>query len=321
MDNDRGIFCVTKIRSILDKLIYNDFYSTIDASMSCSNIGGRRNRNVREHLFVINGIMNEVINNKDAENIDLEIYDVAKCFDKLEYFNTANDFFKAGVQNDKYLIVENSNKECAVAIKTPWGTKTRRTTINNIEMQGTVLAGLKCAISIDTIGKEALENEHEILYDYKRCVKIPPLSFVDDIITVSKCGGKSVETNAVIQAKIEGMQLQLGHSKCFQMHVGKPKVTCPTLSIHGKEMFKCEKEKYLGNILTSNGKINENILSRCNKSIGLINEIMSTLNEVSFGYRYFEIGILFRNSKLINGILCSIEALYGLNITHVEKLE
>ena len=86
-------------------------------------------------------------------------------------------------------------------------------------------------------------------------------------------------------------------------------------------MFKCEKEKYLGNILTSNGKINENILSRCNKSIGLINEIMSTLNEVSFGYHYFEIGILFRNSKLINGILCSIEALYGLNITHVEKLE
>ena len=94
-----------------------------------------------------------------------------------------------------------------------------------------------------------------------------------------------------------------------------------SLSIHGKEMLKCKKEKYLGNILTSNGKISENILSRCNKSIGLINDIMSTLNEVSFGYYYFEIGILFRNSKLINGILCSIEALYGLNNTHVEKLE
>ena len=86
-------------------------------------------------------------------------------------------------------------------------------------------------------------------------------------------------------------------------------------------MLKSEKEKYLGNILTSNGKINENISTRCNKSIGLINEIMSTLNEVSFGYHYFEIGILFRNSKLINGMLCSIEALYGLNITLVEKLE
>ena len=289
--------------------------------MSCSNIGGRKNRNTRDHLFVMNGIMNEIINSKETEDIDLEIYDVAKCFDKLEYFNTANDFFKAGVKDDKFIVVANSNRECEVSIKTPWGTKTDRKTFNNIEMQGTVLAGLKCAISIDTIGKEALENEHDILYDYKKCVKIPPLSFIDDIITVSKCGDKSVQTNAVIQSKIEGMQLKLGHSKCFQMHVGRSKNTCPTLSIHGKEMLKTEKEKYLGNILTSNVKLDENIVERVNKGFGLINEIVSTLKEVSFGYHYFEIGILFRNSKLINGILCSIEALYGLNNTHIEKLE
>ena len=42
---------------------------------------------------------------------------------------------------------------------------------------------------------------------------------------------------------------------------------------------------------------------------------------MQFGYYYFEIGILFRNSMLINWILCSIEALYGLNNSHVEKLE
>ena len=321
LENDRGIFCVNKIRSIMDKLIYNDYYAIIDASMSCSNIGGRKNRNIRDHLFVINGIMNDVMNSKTTEAIDLEIYDVAKCFDKLEYFNTANDFFKAGVKDDKFVVVANSNKECEVSIKTPWGTKTNRKTFKNIEMQGTVLAGLKCAISIDSIGKEALENDHKILYNYKNCVKIPPLSFVDDIITVSECGIKSVETNAIVQAKIEGMQLQLGHTKCFQMHVGKLKSTCPTLSVHGKEMLKTNQEKYLGNILSSSTKLDDNILARFNKGIGLVNEIMSILKEVSFGYYYFEIGILFRNSKLINGILCSIEALYGLNTTHVEKLE
>ena len=131
-------------------------------------------------------------------------------------------------------------------------------------------------------------------------MKIPPLGFIDDIITVSKCGSKSLQTNAVIQAKIEGMQFELGHAKCFQMHVGKTKFNCPTLSIHGKEMLKTEKEKYEGNILSSNAKINENILSRCNKGVGLKNEIISTLNAVSFCYYYFEIGILFRNSMLIN---------------------
>ena len=119
----------------------NDYYGTIDASMSCSNIGGRKNRNIREHLFVINGIMNDVINNKNTKEIDVEIYDAEKCFDKLEYHNTANDFFKAGVQDDKFVVVANSNKKCDVAIKTPWGSKTERITLENIEMQGTVLAG------------------------------------------------------------------------------------------------------------------------------------------------------------------------------------
>ena len=81
------------------------------------------------------------------------------------------------------------------------------------------------------------------------------------------------------------------------------------------------KEKYLGDILTSTAKIDENIKDRFKKGISIINEIMSILKEVSFGYHYFEIGILFRNSKLVNGIMCSIEALYGLATKHIETLE
>ena len=46
LNNDRGVFNVVKVRSILDKLIYNDKYETVDQSMSCSNIGARKNRNI-----------------------------------------------------------------------------------------------------------------------------------------------------------------------------------------------------------------------------------------------------------------------------------
>ena len=64
LNNDRGIFLVVKLRSILDRMIYNDVYSDIDGNMSDSNIGGRKGRNIQEHLFVINGIINDIINNK-----------------------------------------------------------------------------------------------------------------------------------------------------------------------------------------------------------------------------------------------------------------
>ena len=321
LDNDRGIFSVTKIQSIMDKMIYNDSYDTIDKSMSCSNIGARKNINIREHLFVINGIMNDVINNKDTNDVDLEIYDVSKCFDKMEYQTTAIDLFNAGVQDDRFVAIANSNKKCDVAIKTPWGTTTKRTTLEKIEMQGTVLAGLKCSISIDTIGKECLENQHQILYSYKNCVNVPPLSFVDDIIGVSDCGPGAVKMNAVIQSKIEGKQLMLGHAKCFQMHVGKPSNGCSDLSVHGKQMLTTKSEKYLGDVLTFNGKIDENVVERYNKGCGIVNKILSTLKEVSFGFYYFQMGILFRNSMLVNGMLCSIESLYGLKMHHIETLE
>ena len=56
-----------------------------------------------------------------------------------------------------------------------------------------------------------------------------------DILGVSECGFKSVKLNAFIQAKIEGKQLELGHSKCFQMHVGKKTNKYPKLSVHGKQ--------------------------------------------------------------------------------------
>ena len=51
LNNDRGVFNVVKISSILDRLIYNDKYSTIDDNMSSSNIEDRKNHNIRDHLL------------------------------------------------------------------------------------------------------------------------------------------------------------------------------------------------------------------------------------------------------------------------------
>ena len=42
-NNYRGIFRVTVIRSIIDKLIYNDEYLTIDENLTDSNVGARKN--------------------------------------------------------------------------------------------------------------------------------------------------------------------------------------------------------------------------------------------------------------------------------------
>ena len=82
MDNDRGIFIISTLKAILDKLIYNDNYEDIDENMSDSNIGARKGRNIRNHLMIIYGVINSVIRGGE-ECIDIQINDLEKAFDAL----------------------------------------------------------------------------------------------------------------------------------------------------------------------------------------------------------------------------------------------
>jgi hypothetical protein len=116
LNNDCGVFNVVKVRSIIDKLVYNDSYDKVDKSMSCSNLGARKKRNIRDHLFVINAVLNDVTKRK--KNVDIEIMDIAKCFDKMWFEETGNDIFKAWITDDKFVLLANSNLKCQVAVKT-----------------------------------------------------------------------------------------------------------------------------------------------------------------------------------------------------------
>ena len=48
LDSDRGIFVISILKRLIDRMIYNDKYDHIESNMSHSNIGGRRNMNMKE---------------------------------------------------------------------------------------------------------------------------------------------------------------------------------------------------------------------------------------------------------------------------------
>ena len=104
MDAYRGIFRVMVFRNILERLIYNDEYRIIDANLTDSNVGARKSRNIRDNLFVLYAIQNSVIKGVQAP-IDIDIYDMKKCFDSLWVEECINDLFDAGLQNDKLNLV------------------------------------------------------------------------------------------------------------------------------------------------------------------------------------------------------------------------
>ena len=71
LKNKRGIFKLNVLRSILLRIIYNRKYDIIDQSMSESNIGARKGKGCRNHIWIINGINHEVnSSNKHAQTVD-----------------------------------------------------------------------------------------------------------------------------------------------------------------------------------------------------------------------------------------------------------
>ena len=73
---------MTILRSILNSLIYKDKYNLIGSNMSGSQVGGRKGMNVRNHIWMLNGIISDVLSTKKKNPIDIQVFDYKHCFDK-----------------------------------------------------------------------------------------------------------------------------------------------------------------------------------------------------------------------------------------------
>ena len=313
----RGIFRVTIFRSILDRLIYNDEYTTIDANLSDSNVGARKGRNIRDNIFVMNAIINSVLKG-NAEAIDVQVYDVEKCFDTLWLQECINDLYEAGLNNDKLPLLFLENQNAKVAVKTVQGIS-RRENIKNIVMQGSVWGSLFCTTTMDKLGQYAYEHP-DLLYLYKGVVAVPPICMVDDVMSIQKCS-ESANINTTINAFMEMKKLTLSKKKCNRIHIGKGNEKCQELKIHETIMKNSEREKYLGDYIDKSGKIKATIDDRISKGWGILSEIKAIINEVPLGKYKVEIGLQLRQAMLVNGLLYNSEAWHSVNLNDLASLE
>ena len=106
LENERGISLITVFKKAFENLIHNDFAKDIDQNMSDSNIGARKNRNLKEHLLVMQGIINSVVRGNE-ECIDIQIFDLEKAFDSLWLESCLSDIYDS-------LSSENRNNKLAL---------------------------------------------------------------------------------------------------------------------------------------------------------------------------------------------------------------
>ena len=109
LENDRGILLVTIFRSILMRLIYEDEYEKIDFSMSDSQVGARKGKSIRNHIWIVNRVICDVLGSKKKTPVDLQIFDYKQRFDSQWVEECLNDLYNAGLKDDKFQLLYNVN--------------------------------------------------------------------------------------------------------------------------------------------------------------------------------------------------------------------
>ena len=72
--------------------------------MTDSQVGSRKGKNIRNHIWIVNGIISDVLSKKSNKPIDIQIFDYRHCFDSLWVQECLNDFYSAGLKDDKFAL-------------------------------------------------------------------------------------------------------------------------------------------------------------------------------------------------------------------------
>ena len=218
LSNERGIFRVSIIRSILMNMIYESNYSVIDKQMSDCQMGGRRQKSSKNNIFILNGIIHDVMSSKSQRPVVLQFYDYSQMFDSINLSEAISDIYDKGFDNDTLGLVYKSNCEVSMAVKTPHGL-TDRQTVKDIVLQGDKFGSLLASVQVEKIGEESMKAGYQYLY--KNIHPVGFLGMIDDIVGITEAGYKASQLNTFLNIKTAEKGLQFGPSKCEYMIVGK----------------------------------------------------------------------------------------------------
>ena len=121
LKNERGIFVLSAVQTLLMRLLYNKKYETINENMSDSNVGGRKQMSCLNHIFVLNGIIHETLSSKQNKPVTIQIYDFTQMFDSMKLEEAISDLFDSGMKDDTLSLLYDSNRNIKVKVKTSSG--------------------------------------------------------------------------------------------------------------------------------------------------------------------------------------------------------
>ena len=238
--------------------------------------GGKRHSSTYDHLFLLRAIID--ISKKEKTPTFFTFLDIQKAYDNVNNSDMLTIMWEKGIRGKTWRILNNLCKDLTAHVKTRFGpTRTFEMEIGG--RQGSRITGRLFSKMMDIIAEEITQTD--LGYKLSDDLTIAMLLWVDDLLSCTKGISDQKQMLNHIHEFALKHRLIWGQSKCKVMRIGS----------HGKNPVKEEwklgnmiieetdQYRYLGDIITADGKNKINIETRKNKTQATtiqINSIAST---------------------------------------------
>ena len=314
LKNHRGITVSSSIGNIMEEVIDN----RIEQEVQCTQAqgGGQKGSSTCDHVFIIRGMIDLAL--KDKRDLFLTFYDVSKAYDNADVEDMLVILWQKGFKGKVWRLLRGLSENLSAKVKTRYGiTRTIKREIGG--KQGSRLTGRCFALQMDLISEEMME-ESSGAFELEKDLKIGALLWVDDVVSCVEGIGNQEKVLGKIDTFARKHKLEWGQEKCKVMQIGRIRDKRDRWKLGEKEIESCMKYRYLGDVITSDGKNKLNIEMRQNKLQASVRKINTSAS--SDVMRTVETGVILELHEKINipSLLTNAES-WVLSKTEQQELE
>ena len=264
----RGITVSSAISMICEEVINRRMTEIV--TMTQAQGGGKKGSSTRDHVFILRGAMIHAM--KNQKKMFVTFYDVSKAYDRADVEDMLVTVWDRGMRGKLWRLMKSLNTELTAIIKTRHGL-TREILRRAGGKQGGKNFGFLFAKMMDVLAEEVEKDETiGVLFEEMRMAL---LEWVDDVVTFAVGSEQQNLTLACVDEFAVKHKLKWGKDKCNVMQVGSGEYSETKWSLGKLEIDSCMEYKYLGDLITKDGKNKRNIEERENKVMAATRKVIA----------------------------------------------
>lgn len=271
--NYRGITLTSTVAKVYARILEKRLRVTLEPTLEETQFGFRPNRGVNDAIFIMRQIGEKTI--KENKNVHVCFIDLEKAFDKIKREDIWKILIKRGVSENLIKGIQSLYKETKnyVRIKQE-KSKLFETTIGL--RQGCILSPVLFTVVLDEAIKEAKKDlkQYEVGHWKMEQITVSDLCYADDIVIIAK-NEKTLNLNMEIYKKaLQKVNMTISKEKTQTMIIGNTEQH--VVKLGEEKLEQVNRFKYLGTIITGDGRIDEEIRERTAAGGRLFNSIKNS---------------------------------------------